>query len=502
MKKLLILLSSSILLLNNLSAQNIIITKGEEFVPEINAQFDYYIGNDASGVYMKRTSTKGRGFTHLIQKLDSKSMKTIYSKDIEVDLPETVFAIFLKSNKLLAFTERIDKKAKIKFLLLREFDPNNGNKVSDVKEVASLNYELSGLDNANFSINFSPDESKMIVVTQQREPQKPQQSNVNIYDTKTFKNLGSKSTIEAYGNSTISSFNFKVDDSGALFYLFHYMIDFEEEIGGLALASIQPETQKAVVTPLPFEKLDIQNGTFEFVNNNLAFCGVFKDVVTKKEKKEGKIKDVGVYSFFIDGKTSEIKNKGYDYFSKPVKDKLTYKDGLIEESPAQKYYSFENIFTFNGNVYLIESHSYAISSNNGYTSYERELIVSKFNSTGKLEWMKIIPKFTANKLNSFNFIVRNNKVYLFYAEHPKNLEKTTVDDYDAKRYADIKNYNGSVLVCTSFDEQGNLSRKEVFRNEGWCYDPIPTNIILDKDNGLLLRMINRAEERYDKITIQ
>lgn len=501
MKKIIFLLST-IFLFNNLFSQNIVITKGEEFKPEINAVFDYYIGNDASGVYMKRTSTKGRGFTHLIQKLDSKTMRTIYSKDIEVDLPETIYCIYLKANKLFVFTEKIEKKTKTKYLLLREFSPNSGEKTSDIKQVASLNYELSGLDNAYFGVNFSPDDSKMAITTQQKEPQKAQQSQVNIYDTKTFKNLGTKNMIETYGNSTISSFNFKLDNYGTFFYLFHYMIDFDEQIGGLGLASVQPESQKSVITPLPFDKLDIQNGTFEFVNNNLAFCGVFKDVVTKKEKKDGKIKDVGVYSFFIDAKTSEVKNKGYDYFTKDVKTKLTYQDGLIEESPAQKYYSFENIFTFNENVYLIESHSYGISSNNYYTSYERELIVSKFNSSGKLEWMKIIPKFTANKLNNFNFIVKNNKVYLFYAEHPKNLEKTTVNDYDAKKYAEIKNYNGSVLVCTSFDEKGNLSRKELFKNDGWCYDPNSTNIILDKDNGLLLRMINRSEERYDKITIE
>ena len=57
------------------------------------------------------------------------------------------------------------------------------------------------------------------------------------------------------------------------------------------------------------------------------------------------------------------------------------------------------------------------------------------------------------------------------------------------------------MVCTSFDEKGELSRKEVFKNEGWCYDPYSINILLDKDNGLLLRMINEAEERYDKISI-
>ena len=115
--------------------------------------------------------------------------------------------------------------------------------------------------------------------------------------------------------------------------------------------------------------------------------------------------------------------------------------------------------------------------------------------------MRIIPKFTANKLNEFNFLVRNNKVYLFYAEHPKNLEKTTVTEYEPKKYADIKNYNGSVLVCTSFDEKGELSRNEVFRNDGWCYDPISTNITLEKNNSLIFRMINKKQERYDVLKI-
>lgn len=91
-------------------------------------------------------------------------------------------------------------------------------------------------------------------------------------------------------------------------------------------------------------------------------------------------------------------------------------------------------------------------------------------------------------------------MYLFYAEHPKNLEKTTLEDYNPKKYAEIENYNGSVLVCTSVDEKGNLSRKEVFKNLGWCYDPSSTNIILD--NSLLIKMINKDQERFDKLSIE
>jgi hypothetical protein len=483
-------------------AQDVNITNGQEFTPENNAKFNYYVGNDPTGVYIRRTRTKGKGTSYFIQKLSPNNMNVLYSKDLDIDIDhETMFGSFLKGAKVMVFTEKYDKDEQVKYLILREFDAASGSKIGDNRKIAALKSDPWGVDGRNFYVSYSPDDTKMAIVSEFKWPKKTPEVQVDVYETASLKKVGTKPLLDSYGNSTISSSNYKISNDGTFFYLFYYMIDFEEEIGGFAFASIQPDASKTVVTELPFDKLEIKNGTFQFVGNKLVFSGLFKDIVTKKQRKEGKIKNVGVYSFFIDPKTNQITNKGYDYFTTEVAAKLTYKDGLIEESPANKFYSFENIFTFNDNVYLIESHSYTISSNNASNSIEREFIVSKFNKAGKLEWMRVIPKFTANNLNEFNFIVKNNKVYLFYAEHPKNLEKGSVTDYNPKKYACIRTFNGSMLVCTTFDEQGNLSRKDLFRSEGWCYDPVSTNILMDKDNGLLIRMINKDKERYDKITV-
>lgn len=484
-----------------LSGQTFDIKKGEEFEPEDNAIFQYYIGVDESGIFMRRTRTRGRGTSYFFQKLNRTTLKVEYTKDFETEKTEEPFSCQLKGGRVIFLSTKKEEKDRV--LLMREYKAATGEAIGTVKQISQSVTDQTDLTGHSFEVSFSPDNSKMIVVEEISRAKKLPENTVHIYEFPSYKKIASKNILNVYEQSTIAVYNYKIDNEGRIFYMFNYMMDFDEQIQGKAVVTIQPNDQKNTVTKIPFDKLEVQNGVFDFVNDKLVLAGAFKDVVTKKEKKEGKVANVGVFSFFIDPKTSAVLNKGYDYFSPAVSEKLNYKDGLIQANPGDKYYSFEQILTFNNNVYLIESHSYVISGDKGYFAYERELIVSKFNSTGKLEWMRIIPKYTCNELNSFNFVINNNKVYLFYAEHPDNVEEgTSVTDWNPKKYKQIRNFNGSVLVCTTFDESGTINRTSLFRNDGWCYDPIPTNISLEPNNSLIFRMINRGKERYDILKIK
>lgn len=481
--------------------QSFDIKKGTEFEPEDNAVFQYYIGIDESGIFLRRTRTRGKGTSYFFQKLNRNTLQVEYTKDFETEKTEEPFMCQLKGGKIIFLTTKREEKDRV--LLMREYKAATGEPIGSLKQIAQSINDQTNLGYRDYSVSFSPDNSKMIVVSEITMTDRSRETIVDAYEFPSYKKLFTKKLLNVYEQSTIATYSYKIDNEGRIFYMFNYMMDFEEKIQGKAIATIQPNDQKNVVTKIPFDKMEVQNGVFEFVNDKLVLAGAFKDVVTKQEKKKGKVANVGVFSFFIDPKTSEVLNKGYDYFSPAVSEKLNYKDGLIQANPGDKYYSFEQILTINNNVYLIESHSYVISGDKGYYTFERELIVSKFNSTGKLEWMRIIPKYTCNELNSFNYVVNNNKVYLFYAEHPDNVEEgKSVTDYNPKKYKQIRNFNGSVLVCTTFDENGNLNRTSLFRNEGWCYDPIPTNISLEPNNSLIFRMINRGKERYDVLKIK
>jgi hypothetical protein len=492
-----------ILFSNVLFSQKVNIKKGEEFKSKEPLVFDYYIGGDDSGIYIKGSKDNSQ----IIRKVDPKTLKDVFTTSFELE-PKTgrymnaeeIHSTFLINNKVWIFSTRYDVKESIKYFLLREFDAKTGKSLGDKKIIASLESDPFGTNGRNFFISFSPDKSKMAVVSEFKWPKKTSEVSVSIYETATNKKLGTKPLIDGYKGSTISSFNYRLDNNGNFYYLFYYMIDFEEEIGGFALTSIKSDATQSIITPLPFDKLEIKNGTFEFVNDNLIFSGAFVDIVTRKERKEGKEAKAGFYTFLIDRKTGEIKTKGFDYFTEEVNNKMTYSDYKVEEGPAKKRYGFEKIITINEDIYLIESHAYILSGDNGYFDTEREYIITKFNKDCKMQWMKVIPKFTAN-MNDFNYIVKNNTIYMVYLDHPNNLKDIDINNYKPKKVEKVRNIDEATVVCTSVDDKGNLKRTELFLNNELFFRPNTDNILLNNNSELLIRLSRGKKERFDKITI-
>ena len=61
----------------------------------------------------------------------------------------------------------------------------------------------------------------MAVVSEFKWPKKTSEVSVSIYETATNKKLGTKPLIDGYKGSTISSFNYRLDNNGNFYYLFY-----------------------------------------------------------------------------------------------------------------------------------------------------------------------------------------------------------------------------------------------------------------------------------------
>ncbi len=164
-------------------AQDISVSKGQEFIPENNAEFNYYIGNDPTGVYVRRTRTKGKGTTYLVQKLNPSNLSNIlYSIDLDIDLKgrETMHSSFIKGTKIMVFTEDYVKEEGMKYFILREYNASNGVQITQPKKIAALQSDVGGVSGRNFFVSFSPDNSKLAIISEFKWSQKPSDVQVDI----------------------------------------------------------------------------------------------------------------------------------------------------------------------------------------------------------------------------------------------------------------------------------------------------------------------------------
>lgn len=501
-------------------AQNYVMDPGTPFLPEKYAGEKNYIGDNDKAFFTLKKDTKGKSYNYYIDKFDKKSQKKEWTVDIKfaeltwevplVALGELVRTV-LTNDKLYVFVKYYDKPAQEVKCLMKTITLDG--KQDDFKEIARMQSDSWGINGRNFYYILCPDKSKLLLMQEFEWPKKPSETHIILYDLKNFEKIWEKDLPNGYNNSTLSTYSYNLDNAGNFNFLFRYRLSSENEDLGICMGILNSKSDQAKIIELnPEQGKEIYNSrVMQTKDGKFLYTGIYKDIYNKKEKKNRK---AGIFAFLI-SPSGSIESSQFSPFPADVDQKLTYDLGLVEAAAGQKYYSITKLEEMNGSFYLFENHSYTINSNGAYTSYEREFIVTRIDGKGKVQWTKIFPKATFSKMNTYNIVARNNKFYLFYMENPVNLEKYTLETYEPKKYKEIGKFNGSTFMGLEISEDGSASRKVIMENNGWCYDPEPYNILVDKDNGLLLRMVydksqkghdkrteNDGKERYDILRIQ
>lgn len=499
-----------------LRAQNYSITPGKEFSPPNDSKWGGYAGENSNSVFLFRFRTKGKGNRYFIECIDKKTLQKQYETELlledeaHVPLDPNYIAMrtFCLDDKVYICFSGYDKDQKLNKYFIKTMDANG--------HPGAMTEVLSTTDKFTMICDMSDDKTKLLLVAELPWANGKQNTLATLFDASNMQKKWSKQLPDEYKDSKIETYYYNIDNNGTLSFLYNYIADAEKKQLGIGVGFMASNAQKAKMYVLPNEKNhSIENGRTMVANDKFIFTGLFKENVTpdasvtngmsKKEQAKytaelERKKRAGIFSYLVDMNTGAVKTQ-FEFFPDDVAKKLDYAQGLVTAGAGNKFYTASQLVTMNNDFYLFENHKYTISGDNVVT-YEREFIVTRITSKGEISWTKIFPKNTAGNLNTFNVMTHDNSVYAFYLEHPKNLKNSTIDNYDPTKYADIKNYNGSIVVGLEINPDGTATRKQVYENDGWCYDPQPFNILLEKDNSLMLRMINHGDERFDVIRIQ
>jgi hypothetical protein len=515
MKKFLFILIIFIFISNTSKSQDYTIKKGEAFSPPNDSKWAGYVGENTTNVFLFRIKTRGKGTKYFLESIDKKTLQKQYEKELPLEEETTIpldpavtsIRTFCLNDKIQICISGYSKKEKLNKYFIKTI--NTDGSFGRMEEI------ISSPDKISISNYVSKDKTKLLLVNELPWSEGKQNTSASLYDVETLEKIWTKQLPDQYKDSKIESYYYNLDNSGNLCFLFNYLANAETKQIGIGVGFIQSNSQKARMFVLPNEKkYSIENGRTMITEDKFIFTGLFKQDALPDEEKVKNMKpkeairyaaelktqkQAGTFSYLVDIASGTVKTQ-FELFPEDVAQKLDYAQGLVEKGAGNKYYTASELTTMNGDFYLIENHKYTISGD-GIATYEREFVVTKINSSGEIKWTKIFPKNTVNNLNTFNIVNHKNSIYLFYLEHPKNLENSTLETYNPQKYSEIRNYNGSVVIGLVINPDGTATRKQIFENKGWCYDPQPFNILLEKDNSLLIRMINKGEERFDILKI-
>jgi hypothetical protein len=214
-------------------------------------------------------------------------------------------------------------------------------------------------------------------------------------------------------------------------------------------------------------------------------------------------------------KTGKASKSVASYLTASALEKLTYKS-VGGKEPGEKYISLIQIVEMNKIIYVVAENSYAItvSSSNGgghTTDYHQELIVSKLNSEGSVEWTRVIPRSAGSRetgalsdetaSTKYNFVINGNKMNFIYLDHPKNVKKYTLDNFEPGEFGSVQGIRGPNLICVSLDASGNAERNVLHENEDFCAIPQMEDVLLNKKN-LIIYMKQGGDEKFGLIQFE
>ncbi|MBY0427229.1 MAG: hypothetical protein K2Q22_16460, partial [Cytophagales bacterium] len=477
-------LGLTMLFVDYVSAQNISYEYGESFEIPKKITNEYTLNSPKDGFKIVTYSKKKKNF--VIQSF-SPDLKFLSEKEESAgDMPKYhVSEYFVTSNNQYFWIySNWNRKERLEELYIRPFDFKNGTFIGEPRQVISSETKLVGWDLYNkYQFYRSSDSSKMMIKYKHVPKERNDKINYdelgfNVYDN-SFKPLWSSIFQMPYTEELMDVIDLQLTNKGDVLMLAKVFEGKRRETKKgeedpnytyqLLLFSKNNKTPKVII---------INTGTnfiqssyiYEDKNGSIFFMGYY-----------GKTKDAGVDGIFTmkmkDFSSGKFSSSQFTEFSNEMLLAFSKKDRSMEKAQREgKDLSINNLtvgdviplpgggYYIIGEVYYVVSHTHYSSNGGSYTTYSyfyEDLYISKIDATGKILYATKIPKRQSGGRSpgglSYNYLVKDNNLYLFYVENEKNLNLDVTE-----KPAYHQDGLGGQLFCSTVDAKGNTTRKLIF----------------------------------------
>lgn len=523
--KIRIIITACLMAISTINFAQATITNGPELDNDRDSKLNRMLGGDDNSFYCYRVRSKGKGTSFIVEKYDKKTLKPLFSKEVNLDEEKKtkIEDVEYANGKVFVFRRQYDKKTD-KMTLFYQTITSEGTVDEQLKEIVSINsdhYEF-----VNFDIFPNPSQTKFLIKASHK-PNKESfyQTDFILMDAINQKKLWTKTVDEKlFSNTEGKTVNFVAA------YSFGTMIDLED-LGFIGLYLDDQDNVYFGYTAPSKKMKEKQEGyklTLGILNSNedkvrnleLAFDDDYfvRDIEFSKTKTNeivvgGYIKDVqerkgvdlvkvGIFSFSIDLSAYQVKSKSVKFFDDEMLKKLE-----SNSKRARKFkYKLDYIYNIGDAVYYVGEQykeemvvrakpspgmggmgalantaiRAATHTDVDYHYEYMDVIVAKLNSKGEFEWVKNLPlrqemrlEYYSHVFKQYIAIATNDNIYILCDDHPKNIERYQKADFEPKDLKSVTGIHGSNFVCNQLNlKTGQIMRQVLMKNDDYCFAPI------------------------------
>lgn len=315
----------------------------------------------------------------------------------------------------------------------------------------------------------------------------------------------------------------KLQNNGDFYFLLKQNIPDQEKKYTIAFKQGQPtsfqelyhfdfQTKKTNSVKIDFEDKTLLSSLLSIEKNSVKIAGYYS------LGHDGKS---GSYYIKLEKKSLKVLNKSLFTPSKAFNDSLL---GLnIKNQKLYHHFSKAKLHSFftlkdGSSIMTSEFHlgyhsAAAIDWNQEHTTramghavnWFGEIIATKFNKDGDVEWMKMIPKIqrmdgVRSAYASHVFYYNNDKLFFFFTDHQKNTERLK----KGKQEKWLTKISHSSRTLTTLDLTGNISRENLTSNlKGtFCSALFVSNKKYVSEDYIYMFGITGLKVRFGKITLK